>query len=99
MKPTVLIVDDDEDFLSCLNRSLKRGGFSVLTASDGCDVPDILSNSQVDVLILDLQMPGMNGWEVIRSLSGRSAGCVQVPETGRPKILVVSGRDDDETAS
>jgi len=89
---TVLVVDDDTKFLSFLARTLRRGGYSVLTASDGCEVPEVLERTHVDVLILDLQMPGMNGWEVIRSLRTE-------PVQSLPKVVVVSGRSEDDTAA
>jgi len=89
---TVLVVDDDTKFLSFLARTLRRGGYSVLTASDGCEVPEVLEHTHVDLLILDLQMPGMNGWEVIRSLRSEPVHCM-------PKVVVVSGRSEDDTAA
>ncbi len=94
--PTVLVVDDDAKFLSLLGRTLKRGGFSVLTTADGCDVPDLMASNRVDVIVLDLQMPGVNGWEVIRSLRRRAFSDPQTPPA-RPKIVVVSGRSEEDT--
>ncbi len=94
--PTVLIVDDDMKFLSFLARILRRGGYAVLTANDGCEVPEMLLRTHIDVLVLDLQMPGMNGWEVIRSLRGEAA---QPQLSQRPKVVVVSGRSEDDTAA
>jgi two-component system alkaline phosphatase synthesis response regulator PhoP len=99
MTPTVLIVDDDTKFLTFLGRTLKRAGFSVLTASDGADVPEVLSSRRVDVLVLDLQMPGMNGWEVMRSLRERVCVLSRAQDAERPKVIVVSGRNEDETAA
>jgi CheY-like chemotaxis protein len=96
--PTVLVVDDDAKFLSFLARTLRRGGYSVLTANDGCEVPEVLARTHVDVLVLDLQMPGMNGWEVIRALREPSVPALQ-PATSRPKVVVVSGRSEDDTAT
>jgi len=96
--PTVLIVDDDTKFLTFMVHTLRRGGFSVLTASDGCEVPEVLSRHQVDVLVLDLQMPGMNGWEVMRMLKKLEGSAAQ-PARPRPKVVVVSGRAEDETAA
>lgn len=95
MKHTALVVDDDNQFLTFLSHTLKRGGFSVLTASDGCEVPELLGQNQIDVLVLDLQMPGMNGWEVLRSLR-QSVGLAQKTP---PKIIVVSGRSEDDTVA
>ena len=96
--PTVLVVDDDTKFLSFLARTLRRGGYSVLTANDGSEVPEVLSRTHVDVLVLDLQMPGMNGWEVIRSLREAPLPVLQ-PGTPRLKVVVVSGRGEDDTAA
>jgi len=97
IRPTVLIVDDDKKFLTFVARTLKRGGFYVMTAHDGCEVPDLLSKARIDVLLLDLQMPGMNGWEVMRRLrANATAGDAAVPV---PKVVVLSGRNEDETAA
>ena len=99
MTRTVLIVDDDAKFLTFIGRTLKRAGFSVLTASDGCEVPELLARKRVDVLVLDLQMPGMNGWEVMRSMRERMPVAAYAQATERPKVVVVSGRSEDETAA
>lgn len=99
MKQTALVVDDDTQFLTFLSHTLKRGGFSVLTASDGCEVPDLLGQNRVDVVVLDLQMPGMNGWEVLRSLRN-SVGITGGPtKKTLPKVVVVSGRSEDDTVA
>jgi DNA-binding response OmpR family regulator len=96
MKQTVLICDDDVQFVTFLDRTLKRGGFSVITVSDGCEVPEIIQRTAVDILLLDLQMPGMNGWEVLRSLKEVTAW---PGNRARPKVIVISGRNEDETVS
>ena len=101
MKRTVLIVDDDPKFLTFMSRTLKRAGFQTLTANDGCEVRDLLLSTPVDVLVLDLQMPGMNGWEVLRNLRKRPIGAPVKLVSGqpRPKVIVVSGRNEDDTVS
>jgi DNA-binding response OmpR family regulator len=96
MRPTVLVVDDDAKVLTFLDRTLKRGGFTVLVASDGAEVNEMLTRMQVDVLVLDLQMPGVNGWEVLRKLRSRETGTIGI-QRPRPKVVVVSGRTEDET--
>jgi len=98
MKRTVLAVDDDVQFLTFVDRTLKRVGFNVLTASDGSEVPEILDSSRIDILLLDLQMPGMNGWEVLRTLKAGPTG--RPRRIGvRPKVIVVSGRNEAETVA
>ena len=99
IRPTVLVVDDDKKFLTFLTRTLKRGGFYVMTAHDGCEVPDLLKQSRIDVLLLDLQMPGMNGWEVMRQLRGTMTARAGGEPPRVPKVVVLSGRNEDETAA
>ncbi len=94
VSPTILVVDDDVRFAAVVRRTLNRGGFQVLTVDDGSEVEEILSKIPIDALVLDLQMPGMNGFEVIRSLHGP----LSRPGT-RPKVIVLSGRSETETAS
>ena len=96
MKPRILLVDDDAQFASMVRRLLVRNGFHVLNATDGSEVPSILSATRVDGIVLDLQMPGMNGWEVIRTIRDR-LNDHQLAGGVRPKIVVLSGRDEPET--
>jgi DNA-binding response OmpR family regulator len=95
--PTILVVDDDVKVLTFLHHTLKRGGFHVLAASDGAEVPDLLSRNHVDALVLDLQMPGVNGWEVLRKLRPGADLQKRRATKVRPKVVVVSARTEEET--
>jgi DNA-binding response OmpR family regulator len=98
MRPqTVLVVDDDAKVVTFLDRTLKRAGFSVVTASDGAEVPDLLLKHRIDALVLDLQMQGVNGWEVLRTLRRGPAFRRSRGTRVRPKVVVVSGRTEEET--
>jgi len=101
--PKALIVDDDPKFLTFISRTLKRGGFAVRTASDGCEAAELVNQLDIDLLVLDLQMPGMNGWEVIRHVRDHETPSTPVTEKPkhpkRMKIVVVSGRNEDDTAA
>ena len=86
MLPTALIVEDDEAVRSTLARVLTSSGIqSTLTAS-GQEALDALKADPVDVILLDINLDGMDGFEVIHTL--RDAGN-QVP------VMVVSGRTED----
>ena len=62
-KATLLLVDDEQDFLETTAKVLTRRGFEVLTASRSTEALDILKGKAVDVVVLDVKMPGMDGTE------------------------------------
>jgi DNA-binding NtrC family response regulator len=70
MKRRVLIVEDDEVFLRPLRRALELGGFDVLTAGTGEEALDLLKREDVDLVLTDQRLPGMNGVELVRRLKG-----------------------------
>ena len=65
---TVLVADDDGALRETLVEILRLSGYRVLQAADGEEALAVLSQESVDVLLLDLQMPGMDGVEVLESL-------------------------------
>lgn len=69
---TVLVVDDDEDVLASLRRGLRLSGFTVLTATDGRDALDVVEQHRPDAMILDMNMPVLDGTGVVTAL--REAG-------------------------
>jgi DNA-binding NtrC family response regulator len=66
----VLIVEDDDVFLRPLRRALELGGFDVLTAGSGEEGLDLLKREDVDLVLTDQRLPGMNGVELVRRLKG-----------------------------
>lgn len=67
-KPTILAADDDVEILTLVVRQLKRMDANVLEASDGEDALKIARREHPDLVILDVMMPGMSGWEVCRAI-------------------------------
>jgi DNA-binding response OmpR family regulator len=67
-KPRVLAVDDQRDALRLLQIRLQNAGFDCLTAGDGPSALELLGKEPVDVIILDVMMPQMDGFEVCRRL-------------------------------
>ena len=61
----ILIVDDEEEIRAQLSRLVRREGFEALTAPDGQDALDLLRRESLDVLLLDIRMPGLDGMEVL----------------------------------
>jgi DNA-binding response OmpR family regulator len=66
----ILVVDDEKDLLDLVRRSLARGGFEVITALDGKEGLAKVYSEAPDLMILDINMPVMDGWEVCRKIRG-----------------------------
>ena len=64
----ILVVDDEPDILETLEFSLGRKGFEVATAADGLEGLDKAKRMRPDLMILDVMLPGCNGYEVSRML-------------------------------
>ena len=90
----VLIADDDETTRIVLQRALSQAGFLALPVDDGGEIWPILDREDVVALILDLNMPGVNGWEVLRKLKED----LQYKER-KIRVVVLSGQADIESRS
>lgn len=65
---TILVVDDDPAILDMLDTRLGKSGYRILTATDGADALEQARVVLPDLIVLDVMMPRMNGWEVARAL-------------------------------
>jgi DNA-binding response OmpR family regulator len=64
----VLIVDDDENIIEILKYNLLKDGYSVVTAGDGIQALEVARREKPDIIILDIMLPGLDGFEVCRIL-------------------------------
>ena len=67
----VLIVDDDPDILQTLGLCLSTEGYRVVMASNGEEALDVLKTERPRVILLDLMMPVMDGWQFVAELEAR----------------------------
>ena len=67
-RPTVLVVDDEKSLRDFVRRNLEVRNFDVLTAADGLEALALFNTNHVDLVIVDLMMPHMNGLETIRRI-------------------------------
>jgi DNA-binding NtrC family response regulator len=67
----VLIVDDEKDFVEMLSLRLKEMGETVIAVYNGQDCLDTLGENEIDVVVLDIKMPGMDGIEVLQEIKKR----------------------------
>lgn len=68
MKPTILVVDDEKEICDLFNEALTQEGYEVVTATDGVEALSLGRQSRLDVALLDIKMPGMDGIEVLQKL-------------------------------
>jgi two-component system, chemotaxis family, chemotaxis protein CheY len=89
MSTRILTIDDSKTMRDMLMLTLAEAGFDVLQAVDGQDGLDVLLNERVDVIITDINMPRMDGYEVIRQLRRK-------PEHKVTPILVLTTESEAE---
>jgi len=87
MQPNILIVDDTIEFGQLVQASLKRSGLEADYVSDGYKALDYLSQQMPDVMLLDIGMPGMNGWAVLDEIKMR------YPQATFPVIVLTAFND------
>jgi signal transduction histidine kinase/CheY-like chemotaxis protein len=85
----VLVIDDDPNALDLLGRTLQGAGVRVVTASDGQEALTLARTLKPAAITLDVLMPGMDGWEVLRELKAD-------PETSEIPVIMVTMTDDRE---
>lgn len=85
MAKTILIVDDEPIILKGLRFSLEQEGYNVVEASDGEMALDVFNNNQVDLILLDVMLPGLSGIEV----------CQIVRETSDVPIIMLTAKGQD----
>ena len=86
---TVLAVDDEEDIRTIIKVNLEQEGHRVLTAEDGDRALAIVREETPDVIVLDVMMPGTDGWEVLRRLK-EATDVAEIP------VLMLTARSTDE---
>ncbi len=71
---TILVVDDDDPIRRLIELELKDDGYQVLTASNAMDALKLVQSEPLDLVILDIRMPGMDGLEALPRILGLKEG-------------------------
>lgn len=85
-EPKVLLVDDEQDFLEVLQKRLQRRGVTALAAHDGAEALALLPAYDVDVVVLDVKMPGMDGMTVLSRIKAERPEVEVIMLTGHAEI-------------
>ena len=91
--PKILVVDDEPDVVEMFERTLRSEGFEVVSAYDGIGAMDLASTERPDLVLLDVMMPMMSGYEVCAQLRAN-------PNTQHiPVICISSAHSPDARAN
>jgi len=90
-QPQLLIVDDSQEQVEMLDLLVKQEGYRTLRAYNGEQALDVLSHQQPDLLLLDLAMPRLNGFDVMHRLRDRNGGRLE------PPVIMVTANDCEES--
>jgi len=85
-KTTILAADDDPQLLRLISRNLQLEGYDVLSASDGQQALELIENNSLDLVLLDVMMPKMDGFTV----------CYRVREFSAVPIIIITARGQDQ---
>lgn len=88
MKNNILLVDDDNDLLALLQLKLAEEGFKVSTANEGDSALKKIRKSPPDLVILDVNMPGMNGMDICKALRADD-------KTYNMPVIMLTARDEE----
>lgn len=85
MAYSVLVVEDESLMRELITLTFKENGYKVLEAADGEEALEVFSENTIDLIILDVMMPKLDGWSVCRRIRGKS----------NVAIIMLTSRDDD----
>ncbi len=87
-KETVLVVEDDEDILQLLSYNLETAGYEVLTSEDGYEGLNLAKQHRPSLIILDIMLPGIDGFEVCKEIKRRA-------ETADTPVIMLTARGEE----
>lgn len=85
----ILLVDDEPDMIWAISQGLSKAGYEIATASDGVEALMSVGRCAPDMIVLDVSMPRLDGWQVCASLR-------RDPQLGAIPILLLTGHDSVE---
>ena len=89
MARRILIVDDEPDILKFLTKLLSSQGYLVVTATNGLEALEKVEEEKPDAIILDVLMPGLDGWETLKRLKENEA-------TGNIPVIMLTSQSKDQ---
>ena len=81
----ILVCDDDKDIVEAISIYLEQEGYTIFKAYDGMEALDIMERENVDLILLDVMMPRMDGWQV----------CREVRQSSKVPIIMLTARSEE----
>ena len=94
-KTHILIVEDEADIQQLVSYNLIKNGFHVSCADSGEEALELLKNEEIDCILLDLMLPGINGSEVCQKIKKGEAGCA----ADLPVIMLTAKSEEEDVVS
>ncbi|HLX56513.1 MAG TPA: response regulator [Ktedonobacteraceae bacterium] len=88
MPNSIVVVDDDKEVQEIVTFALRRNGYQVAMASNGQQLQDILAAQTPDLIILDVMMPGLDGYQIFGSLRNN-------PATQHVPVIIMTAHAED----
>ena len=85
----ILVVEDDDGFRELVCEILESHGYEVMSATDGKQAMSLATNNKPDLILLDLAMPQIDGWDVLRALRINNI-------LGKSKVCILTGIESPE---
>lgn len=88
MAKKILVVDDEKNILQMISQSLTKARYNVTVSEDGKDALEKVNNDKPDLIILDIMMPYLDGFEVLQALKRK-------PETRNIPVIFLTAKNND----
>ena len=85
-QPKILVVDDDKEIVGAIKKRLEMEDYEIISAYDGLEAMDILMEQEVQLLIIDVMMPKMDGWEVVK----------EIRKVSKVPIIMLTAKDQEQ---
>lgn len=89
MNKTILIVEDEADISKAIDFNLKKEGFNTVLSNNGRDALDKINRLKVDLIVLDLMIPEINGYDVLRAIRADRS------KTGMIPVIILTARSEE----
>jgi response regulator RpfG family c-di-GMP phosphodiesterase len=88
-KSNILIVDDSKEVLTALDRELDDESYTVLLAQSGLDALQVAADNKIKVIISDIKMPGMDGFELLDRIKELYPNMIRAVLSGHPDVKLI----------